>query len=97
MKLESQFEIGDEVYIIVDNKPTKCTVRKIVFPTPTIWGRTCINDSILYYLAKSSDLNGDIFSQVFNTELDHDMKQYERFVGKTVEELFAKYLKVYKD
>lgn len=97
MKFESEFNIGDEVYILVDNRPTSCIVRKIVFPTPTIWSRTCSNGSILYYLAKSVELNGNIFNQVFNQELDHDIKQYERFVGKTIEELFDKYLEAYKD
>lgn len=90
MKFESQFNIREEVYAFIDNIPTKCIVRRIEFPTPSIWFHNQDNGCILYHLAPCKDLGGDLFSHI------KDTLKYEREVGKTIEELCNKIAQLYK-
>lgn len=50
MKFESEFNIRDEVYAFIDNVPTKCSIRKIEFPSLSRWFVNPTNDCILYSL-----------------------------------------------
>ena len=80
-----------KVYAFINNAPTKCVIRKIEFPAPSIWYDGQTNDSILYHLAPSKDLGSNVFNGCVTDNL-----KYEREVGKTVEELCNKIIKLYK-
>ena len=92
MKFESEFNIRDEVYAFINNTPTKCIVRKIEFPIPSVWYDGQTNDSILYYLAPCKDLGSNVYGGGII-----DTKKYQREVGKTVTDLCHKIAKLYKD
>lgn len=94
MTFTSEFNVYDEVYILIDNIPTKCSVRKIEFPSPSRWFANPTNDCILYSLVDVKRLSD--FKCISERESDHILR-YEREVGRTIEELFAKYLKIYKN
>ena len=91
MKFESEFNVRDEVYAFINNVPTKCIVRKVEFPTLTIWYAGHTNDCILYHLAPCKDLEDSVFNGCVI-----DTLKYEREVGKTIEELCNKIIKLYK-
>lgn len=94
MTFTSEFDIFDEVYTLIDNIPTKCSVRVIHFPEPSKWYSSFRNDCILYSLVDVKRL--PLFECMSESTLDH-IKRYECEVGRTPKELFKKLLKIYKN
>jgi hypothetical protein len=94
MTYTSEFDVFDEVYTLINNIPTKCSVRVIHFPESSRGCSSFGNDFILYSLVDVKKL--PLFDCISESTLDH-IERYQREVGRTPKELFEKLLKIYKD
>ena len=87
IKLESEFEFKDEVYIIKDSEIIKTTIRKIKFPTCDWCNAHPRNDQIQYGCCTEKKLN-DLWGTQENDSW-YDWR-FERETGRTKNELLDK-------
>ena len=87
MTFKSEFEVFDEVYIILDSDIVKCSVREIKFPNPYRLNPNPSNDTIQYGLLKITDLHTFDSIQESNTFYKW---RFANQMGRTAIELLDK-------
>lgn len=87
MRLESEFEIFDNAYILKDSKIIKTNIRYIKFPDASRFDETPTNSQIQYGCCTEQRIDG--LSGLQETEDWYDWR-FANEIGKTKNELLDK-------
>ena len=92
MKYESEFNVGDSVFCIIDNNITECIVTKITFPEVNLLISSFDDNTIMYYVHKKlADMPESLGYIIQKSRCLHACH-----IGRTVDELLEKAKKQYK-
>lgn len=90
----SKYNLFDEVYALIDNVPTKCSIRKIIFPTLSRTNIGFPTHKIQYGLYPVIALKS--FKTVSESDCLYEWR-YSDSIGKTIPDLFGNLEQKYKN